>query len=309
MNQRPYSRSHKRRLRKVRVFFAAALTLFLFSAVLLACSRADGENSLGEEFFSAAKEESSIPKESLPESSAELPESSVLDTEVPSQPEESSAQEVLAPSGYDFTQPVPEREAVSEDYFQDAVFIGDSRTEGFILYAGLSDTTAYTHKGLMVNTAFTSPVVNLDGQKCSVVEALEKTSFSKVYLMLGINETGWEYSNLFIEKYGELIDRIQEINPDAVIYVQSILPVSSEVSNSHDYLKNEKIDEYNTLIRQMAEEKEVYYVDVASAVADENGVLPADAATDGIHLNKEYCQKWLSYLLTHTVEGKTGQTE
>ena len=38
-------------------------------------------------------------------------------------------------------------------------------------------------------------------------------------------------------------------------------------------------------------------------VSDENGALPADASTDGVHLNKAYCQKWLAYLKNHTVEG------
>ena len=37
--------------------------------------------------------------------------------------------------------PVPESEAVDDGYFADAVFIGDSRTQGLRLYSGLKDTT------------------------------------------------------------------------------------------------------------------------------------------------------------------------
>ena len=44
----------------------------------------------------------------------------------------------------------------------------------------------------------------------------------------------------------------------------------------------------------------------AAAVADSSGYLPAEASTDGVHLNKEYCGKWLDYLKNHTA-GNMGQ--
>lgn len=202
---------------------------------------------------------------------------------------------------YDYAKPVPESEMVKNSYFDDTVFIGDSRTEGLILYTGLSNAISYTNKGLMVDTVFTEPVVNKNGKKLSVMDALQRTDFSKVYIMLGINELGWPYSNIFIEKYGEIIDEIKEINPQAIIYVQEILPVANSVSQTHSYIKNGKINAYNALIRQMAEEKQIYYIDAGSAVADVNGFLPEDAAIDGIHLKQPYCEKWLEYLKTHTV--------
>ena len=43
------------------------------------------------------------------------------------------------------------------------------------------------------------------------------------------------------------------------------------------------------------------YLDISSVIKDENGYLPDDAATDGIHLNKNYCDKWLQYLKTHYI--------
>lgn len=195
---------------------------------------------------------------------------------------------------------VPVQVEVDNSFFDDAVFIGDSRTEGFMIYEDIN-AISYTHKGLMVDTIFTSPVITQDGQKITVMEALKNTSFNKVYIMLGINETGWQSSYFFIQKYGEIIDEIKKINPDAVIYVESILPVSEKVSMNHSYIKKEKIDEYNDLIKEMVKEKGVYYLDISSAVANEAGYLPEDAATDGIHLNKKYCDKWLQYLKTHYI--------
>ena len=44
------------------------------------------------------------------------------------------------------------------------------------------------------------------------------------------------------------------------------------------------------------------FLDLYSAFADENGALPYDASNDGVHLSKAYCQQWLTYLQTHTVD-------
>lgn len=191
---------------------------------------------------------------------------------------------------------------VSDDYFKDAIFIGDSRTEGFILNNGLtSKTISYAHKGLTVDTIFTDKVINMNGKKITIIEALNKTKFSKVYIMLGINETGWKYKDMFINKYAKIIDEIRKINPKCTIYVESIIPVTEKVSNEHKYIKNAKIEEYNSLIKKMAKEKDIYYLNIQDSIINQNGILPEDAATDGIHLNRKYCEKWLEYLKNHAI--------
>ena len=37
------------------------------------------------------------------------------------------------------------------------------------------------------------------------------------------------------------------------------------------------------------------------AIKDENGALPADATSDGLHIGTDYYIKWFDYLKTHTV--------
>lgn len=219
---------------------------------------------------------------------------------------EEEQSEAAMPGGYDFSRPVPPSAPVDNSYFDDAVFIGDSRTEGLITNTGLAGTTSYTYKGLMVDTVFTKPVIRRGESKVPVMEALKTTDFSKVYIMFGINENGWPYNDVFIEQYGKIIDAVREINPEAVIYVQEIIPVTNHVSSTHSYIRNGKIAEFNRLLRQMAQEKQVYFIDTASAAAGPDGSLPDEAASDGIHLKKDYCQKWLDYLKNHTVSPETG---
>lgn len=214
---------------------------------------------------------------------------------------ESTANPDTILSEYDFSSPVPQLEAVDKSYFDDSVFIGDSITHAFLLYTGLSNAKSYAYNGLNVKSVFTKTFIDIDGETLSAVDALRKTQFSKVYLMFGINETGWNYSSVFVEKYGELIDTIKEINPDAKIYLQSVLPVTRKVNQSHDFIRKAKIDEYNSLILRLAASKEVYYLDCQAAIADSEGYLPDDAAADGIHPNKTYCLKLLDYIMCHAI--------
>ncbi|MCY1715284.1 GDSL-type esterase/lipase family protein [Caproiciproducens galactitolivorans] len=181
-------------------------------------------------------------------------------------------------------------------YFQDAVLIGDSRTEGLRNYDGLDGATYYAAKGLMVNTAFTKPVIEVGGRRLTVVQALQKRKFGKVYIMFGVNELGWSSSETFIKAYAKLIDAVKKAQPKAEIFVQSIFPVSEKKSSSDKVYNNRNIASYNRQIQEMAKKKGVKYLAVNTAVSDSAGNLPADASVDGVHLNREYCAKWCGFL-------------
>ena len=189
---------------------------------------------------------------------------------------------------------------VADSYFDDAAFIGDSRTQGLQLYTGLPNATFYATQGLMVDTFFSKKFVKAGGGKITIPDAMKNQTFKKVYIMLGVNELGWAYEKVFIQKYGEVVDKVKELQPDAKIYVQSILPVTKAKSDGDAIYNNTKISRYNELIEQMCREKGVTYLHVADALGLDNGAMPAGSATDGVHLNREYCYKWLDYLKTHT---------
>ena len=84
----------------------------------------------------------------------------------------------------------------------------------------MGPATFYAYKGLMVDTAFTKQVVNDGGQKLTVVDALRKHKFGKVYIMLGVNELGWPSEDTFIKRYGKLVDEVKKIEPISKIYIQ-----------------------------------------------------------------------------------------
>ena len=191
-------------------------------------------------------------------------------------------------------------QAVEPGDYSDAAFIGDSRTEALKTYGLLKGADYYTYKGLKVDTVFTEPCIDVDGSKMTVMDAIGRKQYKRIYIMLGVNELGWVSTDIFIDDYGKIIDNLKETQPGATIYVQSILPVSAKKSEIDEIYNNPRINEFNGLIQAMAEEKGVTYLPVNTAVMDETGALPAGASTDGVHPNIDYCRKWTAYLDENT---------
>ena len=211
-------------------------------------------------------------------------------------------------SEYDFSQPVPESEAVDNSYFEDAAFIGDSRTDGFLLYSGIGCGENLTSNGLSIFKLAEKKAITIDGTKYTLLEALALKQYGKVYLSLGINELGYKNDQGFYDAYCQAIDLIRESQPNAVIYIQGLIPLNENViaeTGGASYLTNDHLLVYNDLMKQAAEEKQVAFLDLNPSFVGEDGQLPRDASADGIHLRKNYCQQWLEYLKAHTVSYET----
>lgn len=176
-------------------------------------------------------------------------------------------------------------------------FIGDSRTQGFIMYNGLKNVQDYSYIGLMVDTAVSKQFVKTsNGEKITLLQDMKNKNIKRVYIMLGVNELGWSYPSVFKLKYEELIDEIRKVKPNCKIYVQSIIPVTKSKDQSDKIYNNTNIKKFNGLIKEVANDKNVKYLDVQSVLVNSQGYLPDEASSDGIHISPSYCKKWLNYI-------------
>ena len=199
---------------------------------------------------------------------------------------------------------VPEAETpVEDDYFADVLFLGDSRTHGLQLYGGLTTGTYFHAVGATVESVFSKATQEIEGgKKVPMVDALAGLECSKVYVMLGVNELGWPMAEKFGEQFGLLVDRIREELPEAEVVIQSILPVSAKQDAKKSYVNNKRIVVYNTILEELAQEKQCPYLNVAEAVADETGCLQSNLTSDGVHLNIAGSKEWVAYLKSHPVD-------
>lgn len=225
-------------------------------------------------------------------------------TPVPTPTPDPGAARLVAGADYDFAQPVPESEPVEDAYFADAAFIGDSRTDGFRMFSGLTQGDFIVKTGLSVFHV-ANDTLTFAGEKMTALEALGLAEREKVYLCMGINELGMYNDNGYYSHYADFIDAVRAQQPQATIYVQLLIPVNAQKCEERkmpSYITNEQIAVYNGLLYQLAQEKRVFLVDPAQDLVDETGEPPYDTVADGVHFKQEPYQKWFEYLKRHTVD-------
>ena len=297
------SMSHHRQSRRAR----SGPSLPVLLAALVVCVVLLLLPALGRSTQQTAGVPSPAPSDAMPQVSPEMPDVSPVEpTETPAPTPVPSPPPAPTPS-VSPTASEANRE-VDMSYFSDALFIGDSRTEGLQLYSGIEGATFFCYKGITIFDVMAEDpkkVVTLDGNKYSVVGALEHTAgqFGKVYISLGVNELGYYDDQGYHDKFCALIDEVRRTQPDAVIYLQNVVPVNPELcaKNWPSYVNNEKVNTYNEILDQVAEEKEVVLLDLHSALGTSDGILAKENTSDGVHFNKAWYQEWLRYLMKHAV--------
>lgn len=198
-----------------------------------------------------------------------------------------------------------EFQTVTEEYFDDAAFIGDSRTVGLFEYGGLEERADFYAKiSLTIYNVFSEQLARQEGtgKKITAEEALSQKQYGKVYLMLGINELGTGTTETFMEEYKAVVARIRELQPDAVIFVEGIMKVTGEKNAEDPVFNNRNIEEKNAAIAQLADNRNIFYIDVNEAVCDAEGNLNAEYTIDEVHLKAKYYGIWKQFLLEHGIE-------
>ncbi|WP_052169911.1 GDSL-type esterase/lipase family protein [Pseudobutyrivibrio ruminis] len=195
--------------------------------------------------------------------------------------------------------------SVDDSYFDDALFIGDSRMVGLSQYCQDIDARAtfYAKKSLSIyNIRDDKWIETEDGDEISLAEALETNHFSKVYIMVGINELGRGDENDFRQAYQDVINQIQAAEPNAYIFINSIMHVSKEKNETDELYNNTNINLRNDAIKSLEDKQNIFYLNINEAVDDEEGNLDAETTTDGVHLKGACYEPWHEYLLSHGVE-------
>lgn len=211
-----------------------------------------------------------------------------------------------APAPYVLTGQVGLSAAVDSSYFDDALFIGDSRTMGFCNFTGMN--YCYAQVSLGVSNALSTTVLTVweNGAQVqlNVIDALRrnKDKFTKIYVCLGVNDHT-NYPDYYITNYKTLIKKIIDTaNYGTMIYVESILPINDKKAAENKYsVKNSQLYAMNAALSDMCDELGVHLVNVAEAVTDNNFSIPYDFTNDGIHFNMDACLLVKNYLCSHTV--------
>lgn len=211
--------------------------------------------------------------------------------------ETEAKEESQAPVTYSFV-------SADTDYFDDALFIGDSRTQGMAEYGGFQEeTTFYCKTSLTVYDLFKKEkaFIKEDDRKMTLRQALSEHQFGKIYLMLGINELGTGTPESFFEEYARAVLQIRQLQPDAIIFVQAIMRVGAEKNADDQIFNNTNINIRNVELATLHDGQNIFYVDVNEVTCDESGSLFDGWTYDQVHLKAKYYQVWKDYLLEHAI--------
>ena len=196
-------------------------------------------------------------------------------------------------------EPEPEPDApaspfttVDASYFDDALFIGDSHTDGFKDYADLPNADYLCHNGLTVWSAVEK--AEFPGRR-TLAQALKGKHYGKIYLMLGINELGTGTAESWAAQYKVLLDEVRKLQPDAIIFLQAIFHTTQEKSDT-TFFKNSTIDARNAEIEKFADNETVFYIDCNPVFDDDTGALTPEYSGDGVHVKAPYYVMWRDYL-------------
>lgn len=202
-----------------------------------------------------------------------------------------------------------------EEFFNDAVFIGDSVTEKLKYYnmanGSFGEAVFLSSSSLSAGNALWdlySPDAyhpTYQGSKVYIYDGVALSGKKKVFIMLGVNELGWVTAEECVGSMLKVTDAILEKSPDVMFYMQSVTPLLYE----RGHLTTEIINEYNARLSEVCREKGWYFIDVASVFRDETGHLIEEYCSDsngmGIHFNDDACKIWVDYLYTHVPEDGT----
>lgn len=194
-------------------------------------------------------------------------------------------------------------------YFDDALVIGDSRMVGLRDYSEIAEHAVFAAMtGLTVYNALEEKTAKdpKTGKDVNAEYLLSHYKYGKVYLCVGINELGTGNTSYFADHYKTLLEAIRNYQPDAVIFIQSIMAVSAEKSDGDAIYNNININDKNAAIARFSDGKKIFYLNINEFFTDQSytphsGALRSDITGDQVHIYGRYYAEWADALLKFCV--------
>jgi len=190
--------------------------------------------------------------------------------------------------GVDPTVPVRAKRAGSA-YFDDAAFVGNETVAalGRYDYDGLLTGAVFYEVDTITETGYVSDI-KADG------------GYGKIYIGLGGYELAYTVGTVR-DSLSSAIRSLKAEYPDCVIYLMSVSPVSKYRTSVSKALRMDRLPEYNDMLYELAAETGVWYIEITSALVDEDGFLPSDVTEDGLNYTPGHYQAWYDILATRYV--------
>ena len=209
---------------------------------------------------------------------------------------------------------LPENGRVDMSYFANTMIIGDSISQGFWSYnTDIKDIVtlcAYQSCGpdtIVNNGQLKNPQGERVPTQDDIAAKLAEKQPEHIYVLFGTNSITNLSDDAFFTYYEKMLDWLQSVvRPDAQIYIQSITPVTPEYEAERAMFTQDHLYQLNCRLAQMAFERGLYFLDLNTALAGDDGYLkPEYAAPDGHHLDQDGYRAWIEFMSSHTAYSPT----
>lgn len=191
-------------------------------------------------------------------------------------------------------------ESVDDSYFSDAVFIGDSRMEGFRNASGITQGDFMTSVGMSID-AFNNTTVSTSYGSVTIFQGLSGKQYGKIYMMLGANDLGFFPWEDFLPKVTAILEQFHELQPDAIIYICSCIYVEEALVTT-SYVNNENVIRVNDYLLEACKNLDYcWYINLNEIFDNGYHSLIQGASQDGVHLYADYLKQMLLYLKSHYI--------
>ncbi len=184
-----------------------------------------------------------------------------------------------------------ETDVYDDEFFENDLFIGDSIATGLFNYGYFKSDQVFAKVGLNPESALTDSIADE-----TVIEKAERLKPKRIYIMLGSNGLAYMGNTYMTQQMKLLVEALQEASPDSYIYILSIPPVTKE-HESEGQETMVMVNGYNKLLKDLADEIGVVYLDLCSELEDTTGYFSEKyAEADGMHFLGTAYKKMLSFI-------------
>ena len=186
-------------------------------------------------------------------------------------------------------------DSVDDRWFDNTLFIGDSRVVGLRDYARSGNAEYFCDVGMNLLSYDDKVLSDKNFSNLSLDQLLSSRTYDKIIVNFGLNECGFnDYS--FKLLYKQFLEYVKQKQPNAIIVLQGIMSVTKSKADTAGYFQPSFIQARSQFIQSLCDGVTVYYIDCNPYFSDENGYLYASLTNDGFHPTTTGYRHWRDWI-------------
>lgn len=199
---------------------------------------------------------------------------------------------------------IPQQSPEAPDsYLESCIFTGDFIASGICIYNNINSNRRCAYSNNLTFNNISTEKVSYNNKQQTIISAASASAAKNIYVFVGTNDISYRDQQTMINEYKTFLRDLKAKCPNTNIYIASLAPTLKSENKTKKSHNNNKINSFNTKLKALAQEMSVYYIDINSALKNDEGVLPQEYSADssGVFLTPSAYKSIYKYIMTHTI--------